>query len=648
MTHTDGLVPLEDELDALKARRDALKQAASLPRPRLRPTLDAALAELDAAIEALGSAEQDDGPAGDQRSDASQAERRLLTAMFQDAPVPLFLLERDGTVRRANRAAGELLDTGTGYATGKPFTTFVNLPSRAAVHTHLATVMRTGHTARLRCELLTSGGTVGCELTAGLARPRGDSGKLIIAVRQPAPRLARPGEGGPPGGNGAPGEGGVPREAHQPGSAADITALTRRLDLATAISRLLLESGPASEAVMLQRCAELLARELVAWVLLDVARGERLLRQFVVGPEDRRSAELARDLAARDPQPGSLPRAVHDSGRSQLIAHAQDAAILGDGPGEVPLLMLLGATSVLSVPVTDGQAGYGALTLARRAEDGHFEMADLGLVEELGEQLALAIKMDRAARQRTGINDALRASLLPPGLPGIPGAQIATAHLAADSPEMGGDFYDAYRTGKGWGLSIGDVGGRGDGVAAVGAAARHAIRVIGHFGSDPARALTSANEIILAEEFGGRFVTACAAHLEWRRRSLKVTLASAGHPGPVLLRKNGRARQMRGGGLPLGLFPETELGVEEHSLAAGDALVLFTDGLIDARSQELGCLGDRLVGEVTALAGLPPDRMVARLRELAMQFCRGQPHDDITVVALVAGEPPVSPPPPAA
>ncbi len=74
------------------------------------------------------------------------AERRLLHAVFQQAPVPLFLLGRDGTVRRVNSAGGDLLGSGPGYATGKLFTAFVDLPSRAAVQTQLAAALRTGET----------------------------------------------------------------------------------------------------------------------------------------------------------------------------------------------------------------------------------------------------------------------------------------------------------------------------------------------------------------------------------------------------------------------------------------------------------------------------------------------------------------------
>ena len=79
------------------------------------------------------------------------AERSLLRAVFQDAPVPLFLLTRDGTVQRVNRSAGDLIGAKPGYATGRPFTAFVALPSRAAVNSQLTAVGRTGKQRRIRC-----------------------------------------------------------------------------------------------------------------------------------------------------------------------------------------------------------------------------------------------------------------------------------------------------------------------------------------------------------------------------------------------------------------------------------------------------------------------------------------------------------------
>src|SRR5260370_42038026 len=110
MQHSPGPYGAGREIAGLKARYGALRQAAALPGADPGTLLEAALAELDAAVAALstggGAAERADG--GQDPSGASHAERRLLHAVFQQAPVPLFLLGGDGTVRRGDPPAGEL------------------------------------------------------------------------------------------------------------------------------------------------------------------------------------------------------------------------------------------------------------------------------------------------------------------------------------------------------------------------------------------------------------------------------------------------------------------------------------------------------------------------------------------------------------
>src|SRR5690348_18510887 len=146
------------EIASLKAGYGALRQAAALPGADPATLLEAALAELDAAVAALtpnGDAAEH-GDAGQGSSPASHAERRLLHAVFQQAPVPLFLLGGDGTVRRVNAAAGDLLGSGPGYATGKSFTAFIDLPARPAAATQLAAAARKNELREFRCTLLTA------------------------------------------------------------------------------------------------------------------------------------------------------------------------------------------------------------------------------------------------------------------------------------------------------------------------------------------------------------------------------------------------------------------------------------------------------------------------------------------------------------
>jgi serine phosphatase RsbU (regulator of sigma subunit) len=560
----------------------------------------------------------------------ADAERRLLQAVFQQVPVPLFLLGLDGTVRRANEAAGRLTGSGLGYPTGKRFTALVDPPSRAAVQAQIAEVIRTGDSRTLRCGVLTAAGVAECDVTVSPLQIRGDSGQLALAVTAPGT--------GPAGTTLA---GDAPAAAAPEPGEDPLRSVTRRLDLATAATRILLDGVGHSEPVTMQRFARLLARELAAWLILDVEHDQRLRRQLALGPDDQLSDELARSVAAADPPPGSAPDQVYRACRSLLVAHADDPDLLGDAGDGQPLLPRLGAASVLCVPLSDGERCYGALTLARPAGHGPFGMADVGLAEELGEQLALAIRADRMLRHRAEVADALQASLLPRQPRQIPGAEVAAGHVAAASAgDAGGDFYDIYPARGGWGLSIGDVCGRGQDAAAVTAIARHAIRVLAHWDNDPAAVLRRANEILMEEEFGGRFVTACVGHLCWRDGALHVVVGSAGHPWPMLVRADGRTQVLQGGGLPLGIFPDAEPATQEIELDPGDLLFFVSDGLTSARGPDLAYVEDRVTDELAGLAGQPAAQVVARVQEVVSRLGGGQLRDDVTMLALRAVEPP--------
>lgn len=654
------VAPRHDEtaiqVAALEKRHAALRQAANLPGADVTSLLDAAFAELEAAIgmlaASLGAADQ---TAGGRQADTDATERRMLRAAFTDAPVPLFLLASDGTVLRVNKAGAELLGSKPGYATGRPFTTFVALSGRAAVQTQLNAVTRSGRAGRVRCGLLGAVGPAARDLAIGLVSVSGDNDRLIVAVGNGAGETtaatSAEGESAADGPRGNPrktvkssqrSKSGNAKEAGRP--AATVAAITHRMDLVTAVTRLLLENENFSESMTLQRCARLLAGELASWVIVDLDRRGQLRRQFVIGPEGPGLAGIRDSAAALNPMPGSLPHTVHESGQAVLIAHAEDADVLGPGPGDVPLLMLLGSTSVLSVPITDGERRYGALTLARQADQRHFEIADLGLVEELGEQLALAIRVDHMFRRRTEIADALQASLLPRRLPEIAGVELTAVYVAAtEGVEIGADFYDAYRTPAGWGLSVGDVCGKGEEAAAVTAAARHAIRVIAHDAADPADVLTGANKILLAEELSGGFVTASIAHLEWRDGALHVALGSAGHPSAAVIRTDGRVQLPGGGGLPLGLLDDFVPGTHELTLSTGDILFLYTDGLTQARGRDRTYFQARLSDELAGLAGSHPDQFKAGLRRTLLQFTAGDLIDDITMMVLRVGDSPERP-----
>jgi serine phosphatase RsbU (regulator of sigma subunit) len=329
---------------------------------------------------------------------------------------------------------------------------------------------------------------------------------------------------------------------------------------------------------------------------------------------------------------------VHTAGKSVLLAHAADPALLGTGADGTPLLMTLRATSLLAVPITDGTDGHGTLTLARSASSGHFTMADLALAEDLARHLATSMRVDRMFRRRSEAAEALQASLLPERLPDIPGLEFAASYLGATTwQEISGDFYDVFRTPSGWAVAIGDVCGIGQEAAAMTAAARHAIRALAHVHQDPGDVLAAASEVLLSGDYGERFVTAMLAFPKATNGGCRVRLGNAGHPGPAVLRADGRVEILSGEALPLGLLPDTpdtRPSEADLELGSGDLLFFYTDGVTQARSEDEEYFNDRLADALAAAAGRSAAETVRAVTKELTDFSRGEFRDDVTMLAM--------------
>jgi serine phosphatase RsbU (regulator of sigma subunit) len=402
----------------------------------------------------------------------------------------------------------------------------------------------------------------------------------------------------------------------------------------TAVTGLLLDNSTFSEAVTVQRCARLLAGEIASWVIIDIERSGELRRQFAIGPPGEQPDELARMVRDTDPPPGSVPGQVHDTGRAVVVPGPDGAGILGTGPDGTPLPALLGAAALLSVPISDGEDRYGVLTLAREPAEGRFTAADLALAGELGRHLGVAIRVDRMFRHRSAVAEALQGSLLPARLPDVPGFELSAAYIpAGENLEVSGDFYDVFPVQDGWwAVVVGDVCGKGQEAAAMTAAARHAIRAIAHWNPDPVDVLAKANEVILAGDYEDRFVTAKLAYLRRDGDQVKAELASSGHPGPAVIRPDGRVEMMNGGGLPLGLFPDAEPERETVELGPDDQLFFFSDGVTEARSPDQRYFEDYLAAELAGAAGRSATQTVRMMQDLVARFSQDDLRDDMTIL----------------
>ncbi|MHB1595083.1 MAG: SpoIIE family protein phosphatase [Streptosporangiaceae bacterium] len=650
------------ETAAIASRAEAIRQAAALPGADPRLLLDAALAEVEAALAALRAAARRDR-SGPGRGPDQRPAARALRAVFQQVPIPLLVLGRDGVIRRANLAAAELIGAGPGYPTGKHVTALIDPPDRAAVQSGLAAVCRSAAGPGLRCGLLAGHGIVRADLAFQLIRVRGEDDQILAALTAV---VDRPPRAGAAAGSGVARSSATRSSVARSGPAADtgtaadtdkaarsgpaaeagggMAGDVRRLDLVLAASRLLLDDLESTAAVLVQRLGRLLADHLVAWVLVDLPGPDGLRRDCVAGPDVEDAIALG-DLAMEvGPVPGSVPALVAESGDPVLLADTEDAGLLGLTGDKTPLLLALRGTCVLSVPVpADDAASSGALTVVRAPGAGRLGLTDLAVAEEIGRQLGQALIWQRSARRRLAAVTELQDSVLPRRLQVVPGIRSAAAHVPpAGTIAVSGDFYDLYPMRDGWGLAIGDVCGRDRGAAAVTAAARHSIRVLAHRSADPASVLRDANDVLLAQAFDATFVTATAARLTWRDDRLRVVLASAGHPGPVLVGSDGRTRLVPGGGVPLGVFALPDLEIVRHrvELAPGDSLFFCTDGVIDARGAGPASFGDQLADRLAAMAGLPPGELIAGLRQGLLEFCGGELIDSASMLVIQAAEPP--------
>ncbi|QFG26983.1 SpoIIE family protein phosphatase [Actinomadura sp. WMMB 499] len=424
--------------------------------------------------------------------------------------------------------------------------------------------------------------------------------------------------------------------------------MVHRMDVLATACELLLDEPVFNETVAVRRCARLLAAELADWAFVDLVgpvpggqggataadAGPLLRRQVAMGPDDERSVAAARMLEELDPVQGTLPHTVFVTRQSTVRPHLEDLESLGVCPDGQPVCAKIGATSVVCVPIEDGERCLGTITLTASGEYGPFDLMDLGVVQRLGRYLALVIRASRLYRRRAEVADTLQAGLLPKTLPAIPGASVAARYLTAThgAAEVGGDFYDVFRTEDGWGLILGDVCGKGEDAAAVTATARHCARLAARWKPAPGDVLGVVNEALLDED---RFVTAVMAGLTMETERVLVSLGVAGHPPAIVVRADGVIRSASRGGVPLGLFEDFEPGLDGVELSVGDTLVLHSDGVLEACSlqrQEFG--QERLLETLAAHAKDTPEGMLAAVERALVDFCDGDLRDDVSMLAL--------------
>ncbi|MGA5410517.1 SpoIIE family protein phosphatase [Streptomyces lavendulocolor] len=298
-----------------------------------------------------------------------------------------------------------------------------------------------------------------------------------------------------------------------------------------------------------------------------------------------------------------------------------------------------GETVVL--PLVARNRVIGMLTLGRPTDD-HFRQEILELAEDLSRRAALALDNARLYSERMAISQSLQRSLLPPGLPQIPGVEVDVIYRAAgEGNEVGGDFYDLFPINDdAYGFAIGDVCGTGPEAAAVTGLARHALRLLAREGLGGPAVLERLNAAILDEGARSRFLTLLYGEL-WPQEdgSALLKVVCAGHPLPLRLRQDGTVEPAAEPQPLLGVMDDLELYEETVTLAPGDVLLCVTDGVTERREGSRMLGDDGLTEVLTTCTGLTAGAVTARIMRAVERFAAEPPSDDMAILAMRVPEP---------
>jgi phosphoserine phosphatase RsbU/P len=239
----------------------------------------------------------------------------------------------------------------------------------------------------------------------------------------------------------------------------------------------------------------------------------------------------------------------------------------------------------------------------------------------------------------------LQRSLVPPSLSPPEGLEASAYYHAASVDDVGGDFYDLFPLSHDkWGFFLGDVCGKGAGAAAVTSLTRYTLRAAAVFDDDPVAVLKNLHAVLSHEyrDLENQFATVVFGVFTPCHSGFEVHLASGGHPPPLMLDADGRARYVdTPGGQPVGIPFEPQFTAAEIRLSAGDTLVLYSDGLTEARTGNGTERYDdhgALLMFAAAHAPATASAIIAAIQALLDDLGAGV-EDDVAVLAL--GVPPV-------
>jgi serine phosphatase RsbU (regulator of sigma subunit) len=367
--------------------------------------------------------------------------------------------------------------------------------------------------------------------------------------------------------------------------------------------------------------ARLLGSDMASLFLLD-ERGDVLVGRAHVGMDDEVVPGMRIDLAEW-PELAELVR----TGRPAVHVRADQV----DGP-EQPYIERFGIRSYVAVRLGSPGRPLGVL-FVNHTRRHRFARPELAFVETLTSYLSVTLERARLVSVLREAVTSLQAAVLPASFPTVPGLDAAALYRSASEvAQVGGDFYDLFTLEDGRVAAvIGDVCGKGVAAARHTVRLRYELRTLVEDGRPPGRALTAFNRRVQEEFVEDEYATLLLLVLDPRTGA--VAWSSAGHPPPLLTGPTPRTLAFDGS-LPVGLFGDATYHTARFTLPPGRCVVLYTDGVVEARNperQEFGTEGlEAAAPAVAASAAAVAEGVLKQL----LSHSDGHLDDDAAVLVL--------------
>jgi serine phosphatase RsbU (regulator of sigma subunit) len=363
-------------------------------------------------------------------------------------------------------------------------------------------------------------------------------------------------------------------------------------------------------------------------------------------PDARREALVSRALYVADPRlapalPGILARpqpldrvpsaGAFRSGRPFSL-DPQTARAMGP-PNELLVPFLEKGSTAVLLPIATPAELHGTLKLLSLdpARPITAETIEIGL--SVAAQAALAIENASLVQHQKEFADTMQRSLLPRSLPELPGLELGDVYESSALVDVGGDVYDFLVLEDGrLAVVLGDVTGHGIDAAADMAMAKFVFRSLAREHPEPGAFLAAANEVVCGEIAPGKFIT--MLYLTIDPATGELACASAGHPRPKLIRPDGTVGAVAARGLALGIEPGQAYDETRIELPVGGTVVLYTDGVVEARLEGELYGTERLQAVLAERARLPADALARAVIEDCRSYAGDELPDDCAVVVI--------------